>query len=131
MQGIRCNLTLVQHPGTREEGATLGRLCLAAALGIDFVNIAGLPLRIAPLALHHTFISPASLLQHVSRHLVLQVGVFLPTCMKCIIVIPCMPDLSSKNGFTSPVTACGNEAHASQKGAGSTVLCKQIWSAAW
>jgi hypothetical protein len=71
-QAIRCNLTLVPQPGRRDEAAALGRLRLAAALGIDFVNIANLPLRIAPLPLAHTFVSPRTLVAHISRHLALQ-----------------------------------------------------------
>ena len=45
---------------------------LATAMGADFVNFSNLPLRIAALPLHHTFVSPQTLLAHVSRHLMLQ-----------------------------------------------------------
>ena len=73
LQGIQCNLTLIPQSAPRDETAALGQLRLAAALGIHFVDISNLPLRINPLVLRHIFVNPRMLLSHVTRHLVVQV----------------------------------------------------------
>ncbi len=73
LQGILCNLTLIPQTAPRDETAALGQLRLAAALGIQFVDISNLPLRINALTLRHIFVNPRTLLSHVTRHLTLQV----------------------------------------------------------
>ncbi len=73
LQGILCNLTLIPQTAPRDETAALGQLRLAAALGIQFVDISNLPLRINALTLRHIFVNPQTLLSHVTRHLTLQV----------------------------------------------------------
>lgn len=79
VQGVLCNLTLIPQSAPRDETAALGQLRLAAALGIHFVDISNLPLRINSLVLRHIFVNPRMLLSHVTRHLVVQVkGGLLP-----------------------------------------------------
>ena len=73
VQGVLCNLTLIPQSAPRDETAALGQLRLAAALGIHFVDISNLPLRINSLVLRHIFVNPRMLLSHVTRHLVVQV----------------------------------------------------------
>lgn len=74
-QEIRCNLTLIPRAGMRESApAVLGRMKMAAALGIQFLDIHNLPLRIHALPLQHAFVSPASLYSIVTRHLIFQVS---------------------------------------------------------
>ena len=73
LQGILCNLTLIPQTAPRDETAALGQLRLAAALGIHFVDISHLPLRINALTLRHIFVNPQTLLSHVTRHLTMQV----------------------------------------------------------
>ena len=72
LQGIQCNLTLIPQSTPRDETAALGQLRLAAALGIQFVDISHLPLRIKALTLRHIFVNPHTLLSHITRHLTLQ-----------------------------------------------------------
>ncbi len=72
MQGIQCNLTLIPQSTPRDETAALGQLRLATALGIRFVDISHLPLRINALTLHHIFVDPRTLLNHITRHLTVQ-----------------------------------------------------------
>lgn len=73
VQEMRCNLTLIPRAGVRDETAVLGRMKMAAALGIQFLDINNLPLRINCLPLHHAFVSPQSLYNIVTRHLLFQV----------------------------------------------------------
>ena len=72
LQGIQCNLTLIPQSTPRDETAALGQLRLAAALGIQFVDISNLPLRINALTLRHIFVNPRMLLSHITRHLTMQ-----------------------------------------------------------
>lgn len=69
---MRCNLTLIPRAGVRDEAAVLGRLKMAATLGIQFLDINRLPLRINALPLRHAFVSPQSLYNIVTRHLIFQ-----------------------------------------------------------
>ncbi len=99
-QEIRCNLTLIPQSGMRNEAAVLGRLKLAATLGIQFLDINSLPLCIHALPLQHAFVSPHSLYSIVTRHLMFQVSKPLrpgrrdakgdAMCTACCILVICL-----------------------------------------
>lgn len=86
MQSIMCNLTLIPQMAPRDETAALGQLRLAAALGIHFVDISNLPLRINALTLRHIFVNPQTLLNHVTRHLMMQVHNPVLPCQQKLMV---------------------------------------------
>ncbi len=69
----------------RDEAAVLGRLKMVATLGIQFLDINRLPLRINALPLRHAFVSPQSLYNIVTRHLIFQAILLLPSllCLPC------------------------------------------------
>ena len=69
----------MQPDADSPDGARVTRLRLWGScawpqrLGIHFVDISHLPLRINALTLRHIFVNPQTLLSHVTRHLTMQV----------------------------------------------------------
>lgn len=76
LRAVRCNLSLIPRPGFHEVdvGSNSNRYRLATALGIHFINITDVPLRLSALQLKNAFVSPQSLLAQLLRHLVYQVS---------------------------------------------------------
>ncbi|KAK9808775.1 hypothetical protein WJX72_003363 [[Myrmecia] bisecta] len=72
IQSIRCNLTLIPRPGLREPEAATGRIRMAAAMGIQFIDINNVPLKINVLQLKNEFVSPRTLMGTIVRHLKFQ-----------------------------------------------------------
>ena len=79
LRAVRCNLSLIPRPGFHEVdvGSNSNRYRLATALGIHFINITDVPLRLSALQLKNAFVSPQSLLAQLLRHLFYQVS---PAC---------------------------------------------------
>ena len=73
LRDVRCNLSLVPRPGFHEVEVGSNRYRLATALGIHFINITDVPLRLSALQLKNAFVSPQSLLTQLLRHLFYQV----------------------------------------------------------
>ncbi len=79
LRDVRCNLSLVPRAGFHEVEVGSNRYRLATALGIHFINITDVPLRLSALQLKNAFVSPQSLLTQLLRHLFYQVGAWSPT----------------------------------------------------
>lgn len=76
VQTIKCNVTLIPRPGSRdvESGLSPGRIRMAATLGVNFIDINSVPLKINALAFQNALMSPSILWGHVTRHLLNSVG---------------------------------------------------------
>ena len=72
VQTIKSNVTLIPRPGNRDSDSTLtpGRIRMAAALGINFIDINNVPLKINALAFQNALMSPSMLMSHITRHLI-------------------------------------------------------------
>ena len=72
VQTIKSNVTLIPRPGSRDTDSALtpGRIRMAAALGINFIDINNVPLKINALAFQNALMSPSMLMSHITRHLI-------------------------------------------------------------
>lgn len=72
VQTIKSNVTLIPRPGSRDtdSASTPGRIRMAAALGINFIDINNVPLKINALAFQNALLSPSILMSHITRHLI-------------------------------------------------------------
>ena len=72
VQTIKCNVTLIPRPGSRdvESGLSPGRIRMAATLGVNFIDINNVPLKINALAFQNALLSPSILMSHITRHLI-------------------------------------------------------------
>ena len=92
VQTIKSNVTLIPRPGNRdtESASTPGRIRMAATLGINFIDINNVPLKINALAFQNALLSPSILMSHITRHLINSVSnVLLPTSYWQVIVWCC------------------------------------------
>ncbi|DBA93880.1 TPA: hypothetical protein ACH3X3_013925 [Trebouxia sp. C0006] len=72
VQTIKCNVTLIPRPGSRdvESGLSPGRIRMAATLGVNFIDINNVPLKINALAFQNALLTPGTLMSHITRHLI-------------------------------------------------------------
>ena len=77
VQTIKCNVTLIPRPGSRdvESGLSPGRIRMAATLGVNFIDINNVPLKINALAFQNALLSPSILMSHITRHLINSVSI--------------------------------------------------------
>ena len=80
VQTIKCNVTLIPRPGSRdvESGLSPGRIRMAATLGVNFIDINNVPLKINALAFQNALMSPSILMSHITRHLINSVSIAVP-----------------------------------------------------
>ena len=73
---IKCNVTLIPKAGTRDVESSLspGRIRMAATLGVNFMDINNVPLKISALTFQNALLTPGTLMGHITRRLISSVS---------------------------------------------------------